>query len=651
MHIHGIHIKNFLSFRSFSWGEIDPHLNIIVGPNGVGKTNLFHALRAIKDALNTTSKSDTLPWSRLTHLGINTPVIEIVLEIEFTSKWEQSLLCMFVAAAMCNEQFLRDNNPGQLNPDEVLLFSNFLLEEIRPELLEWFFSGQLIISYDGLQWSSRYEGKGTMFHLHVMGLYNTSLLSGIAWNEFVQKIRAKQKEEGIYLPHLESVLQKLVEGTGGFILRIEQPHNYVLPTHQAFQQLIGSILQNNRFYEAVFVFQTLLEHAFVFTDNVRRKPLSNILESELNASNIDLSNGEQLALYLFKKKNGVPQNRAQYDAIQKTFMRLTNRHFDVGFTASRQSNIELDIHLVNQWGDIPLEFSGAGIAEALFLSSLIASGDERVILLDEPASTIHVTMQKAFMNEIRMHSENNNQFLIVTHSPTLVDPSMLTNISYFAIHEGNTYRTPVSALQMNTQERKRLEQELRKSIESRALLFSRSVILVEGETELAALPIWFEKTFKPSFEGQDITVYTVGGDQNFTPLLQFLQWFRIPWAIVCDGKVISYHLSNYPAPGSNKSIVEQLEEAGISCTNQLPKTDFSRLCQELESHGVFTLAKMETDEFEELPIIKEHTSEAKRNFPRSKVRRAQYIAETYPCPTEVETLLQKVVQYLQEQVH
>src|SRR6266516_6040613 len=101
-------------------------------------------------------------------LGINTPVIEIVLEIEFTSKWEQSLLCMFVAAAMCNEQFLRDNNPGQLNPDEVLLFSNFLLEEIRPELLEWFFSGQLIISYDGLQWSSRYEGKGTMFHLHVM---------------------------------------------------------------------------------------------------------------------------------------------------------------------------------------------------------------------------------------------------------------------------------------------------------------------------------------------------------------------------------------------------------------------------------------------------------------------------------------------------
>jgi len=284
----------------------------------------------------------------------------------------------------------------------------------------------------------------------------------------------------------------------------------------------------------------------------------------------------------------------------------------------------------------------------MFLSSLIASGDGRVILLDEPASTIHITMQKALMNEVRTHRENNNQFLIVTHSPTLVDPSMLTNISYFSLHEGNTYRTPIDALQINAQERKRLEQELRKSIESRALLFSRSVILVEGETELATLPIWFEKTFKQSFEGQDIMVSTVCGDQNFKPLLQFLQWFRIPWIIVCDGKVISYHLSNHPVPSSNKSIVEQLEEAGISCTNKLSKIDFSRLCQELESYGVFTLAKKETDEIEELPIIKEHTAEANQYFPRSKVRQAQYIAENYPCPTEVETLLQKIVQRLRE---
>jgi len=134
MYIHGIHIKNFLSFSSFSWGEIAPHLNIIVGPNGVGKTNFFHALRAIKDALNTTPKPDALPWSRLTHLGLSTPVIEITLEIEFTSEWEQSLLCMFVAATICNEDFLKVNNPGQLNPDEVLLFSNFLQEEIGPEL-------------------------------------------------------------------------------------------------------------------------------------------------------------------------------------------------------------------------------------------------------------------------------------------------------------------------------------------------------------------------------------------------------------------------------------------------------------------------------------------------------------------------------------
>ncbi len=312
MRIKGIHIKNFLSFDTFSWEQIDPHLNLIVGPNGAGKTNLFHALRAVKDALNTAPKPDAIPWSQLTHLGLSSPVIEIALDVEFTSQWEQSLLSMFVASAICNEQFLRDNQPGQLNPDEVVLFSNFLREEIQSDLLKWFFSGQLIVSYDGLQWSCRYEGKESGFHLYVMGLYNTSLLSGIAWNNFVKKLLAKQQEKDIYLPHLQNVLQKLSESPGGFILKIERPGNMVLPTHQAFERLSGFTLQHNRFYGAACIFQTLLEHAFVLTDNIRRKPVYTVSDNGLNAPNIDLSNGEQLALYLFQKKNGKSPDRAQY---------------------------------------------------------------------------------------------------------------------------------------------------------------------------------------------------------------------------------------------------------------------------------------------------------------------------------------------------
>jgi len=412
------------------------------------------------------------------------------------------------------------------------------------------------------------------------------------------------------------------------------------------EQLAGIKLEANRFYQAPHIFQILFRQAFVFTDNIRRRPLYNFSEQKFNAQNIDLSNGEQLALYLFKKKNGTSGDRKQYDAIEDMFSRLTNRKFDVGFSNLVQSGTNLDIHLVDEWDDIPLEYSGAGIAEALFLSTLIASDDGRVILLDEPALTIHVTMQKALLSEIRTHMENEKQFIVVTHSPTLVDPQAITKVSYFFMRQGYTHRTAIDRKDIDAQELIRLEQELRKSTESRALLFSRGVVLVEGETELAALSIWYEKQFNRSLEGLDIALYNVGGDQNFKQLVKFLHLFGIPWVIVCDGKVISYYLRVYEPTNANKSIIEQLEEAGISCASGLNKIDFLQLCQELESFGVFTLAKNACDEIEELPVIKEHLGEARSRFPKSKVRQGQYIAEHYDCPDEVTTLLQKAIGHL-----
>lgn len=288
MQIKAIHIKNFLSFEAFTWQQIDPHLNMIVGPNGVGKTNLFHALKAVKDALNTIQDKNPSNWSSLTHRDLNTPIIEIALDIEFTSEWEQSILCTCVAAAFCNESFLRDNHPNQLIPSDVTSFSEFLLNKVRPERLAWFFSGQLIVSYDGLQWTCCYEGNKSQFHLQVLGLGNTSILEGVAWNEFTQSLFQRQQKEASYFPTVQDVLQKFANETRGILLKIERPNTFVLPTHRIFEQLTGMTLQNNRFYTAAYPFQLLLDHALVFTDNIRRKTLYPTSESSLTTSNIDL---------------------------------------------------------------------------------------------------------------------------------------------------------------------------------------------------------------------------------------------------------------------------------------------------------------------------------------------------------------------------
>lgn len=41
MKIHALRIRNFLSFTEFEWPDIAAGLNVIVGPNGSGKTNLL----------------------------------------------------------------------------------------------------------------------------------------------------------------------------------------------------------------------------------------------------------------------------------------------------------------------------------------------------------------------------------------------------------------------------------------------------------------------------------------------------------------------------------------------------------------------------------------------------------------------------------
>src|SRR5260370_3797818 len=108
MRIDGIHIKNFLSFDTLEWLNVDPHLNIIVGPNGSGKTNLIQALRAVKDVVNPNPGPQKSLWSQSAYRGSSQVLMEIGLDIQCTEAWEQKLLSTFLKAALCNDSIIRD---------------------------------------------------------------------------------------------------------------------------------------------------------------------------------------------------------------------------------------------------------------------------------------------------------------------------------------------------------------------------------------------------------------------------------------------------------------------------------------------------------------------------------------------------------------
>jgi len=95
------------------------------------------------------------------------------------------------------------------------------------------------------------------------------------------------------------------------------------------------------------------------------------------------------------------------------------------------------------------------------------------------------------------------------------------------------------------------------------LLFAAdAVILVEGETELVALPRWFEKisetTDTIAWSARNIAILSAGGDHGFESWGRYLSHYHVPWAIVCDGAILDPYqpLNSNPVSGKTTAQAE-----------------------------------------------------------------------------------------------
>lgn len=329
--------------------------------------------------------------------------------------------------------------------------------------------------------------------------------------------------------------------------------------------------------------------------------------------------------------------------------------FEVGIAASApvthatsEKELLLELMVHTRWGKLPLEYSGTGRTEALFLSALLAGIAGKIVLLDEPAQHLHPTVQASLIAE--MQDNTANQFFLITHSPVLVSPDAIKNVSRFYMFNDSTQRAFLPLTTIGAKERATIQKELRMSSDVRALLFARGVILVEGETEYGALPIWYQKLFARYLENEDIAIHSVEGHKNFKTYVRLLENYRVPWVIVCDGAVLGSQASPDPIR-KPCDIANQLTSAGVQGIDNLEPYTFTERRTRLEQHGVFTLAQSEEqgkEGFEDsVPLIKQVSKQLRDE---SKVRRARVIAEEHDCPLEVQILLEKVSTCLKQRM-
>lgn len=692
MRIEAIHIQNFLSFQSFYWRDLDPHLNVIVGSNGSGKTNLFHAIRAVVDAVGADGQA-AATWARATHRGSQYQWIKIILDVVFDSEWEQRLLTTFFVASLLNEQHVQEVTSSIGRPPDYNALSRYasqLVRDVKRSDLEWFYTGRFTAHFDGIRWQTSYEARndastsffmgldyaqrssmflgqkqdtppiyGSFFRIWLDSLDPSDAANGSESNE---QQRATPRKDAILAsltgndevrevaPYTFCKLPDIISAQQGALFQVERPANVALDTYRVFELASGIRLKPNERCDARRVFQILLEHSCIFTDNVRRLPRQAFQAEELEDRVIDLSTGENLALALFQLKNApTDELRTRYRAIQCLFKNLVDRTFEVSLIPSVAESLDRSndrrIHLAittdADWGEMPLEYSGAGITEALFISTIIEGSRGRLVLLDEPASNLYPLAQTALLHELQ--ARVGNQFLVVTHAPALIPAEAHETVSRLFASNARTMR---AALEFQTMERTQpdsIRKELRRSLDLRALLFNRAVILLEGETELGALPVWFEKEFGYPLARNDIACYWVGGDTQFPIPMLWLHQLMVPSAVICDGRVIG---DQRPS-----RIIKAMRSAGIPDLPVLNDVDdFMQLRYALEPTGIFTTATAavgEGESFEGLQIVRDHLDEATEVVGGSKAQRGRYIAETYSCPEEVKTVFHLMRRYFE----
>ena len=154
------------------------------------------------------------------------------------------------------------------------------------------------------------------------------------------------------------------------------------------------------------------------------------------------------------------------------------------------------------------------------------------------------------------------------------------------------------------------------------MLFSRGIILVEGDAEKFLLPV-FAETLGYNLDHLGVTVCSVAGT-NFVPYVKFLSWLEIPFAVITDWDPIE---GKSPL-GKNRA--KKLVLLADEIKNGMPQDDLdneltqliddkNKFCSRCESFGVFTnFHTLEVDLFEEgfaekiIDILSEHSWSSKR---------------------------------------
>ena len=190
-------------------------------------------------------------------------------------------------------------------------------------------------------------------------------------------------------------------------------------------------------------------------------------------------------------------------------------------------------------------------------------GDEvhTLLALEEPEAHLHPHAQRALFAQIR---DIPGQRIVSTHSPYFVAQSRLEDLRLLVKFKSDTNVSQLDVSKLTENERRKLEREV---LASRGdLLFSRTLVLFEGETEEQALPIFALCYWGATAHEKGFSFIGCGG-ANYFPFVWLARSFGLNWYILCDGEEKTISTTSAQLKKIGLPAVDKLDNVSVIDSN------------------------------------------------------------------------------------
>ena len=191
---------------------------------------------------------------------------------------------------------------------------------------------------------------------------------------------------------------------------------------------------------------------------------------------------------------------------------------------------------------VELEFEkhGLGLQRSFIVSALRVwtnyighktTEKDYIFVIEEPELYLHPHAIRVFLSTLLQISES-DQVLFSTHSREFINSIPYDNVVRI-IRNGN-HRSVIQPdlSELTPDEKMKVQRYLRE--DSSDMLFANSVLLVEGQSELFAFPL-FAKVLNKELDQRGVSIVYVNGKGNFKTYHNILSTFSIPHVIFADG--------------------------------------------------------------------------------------------------------------------